>query len=61
MTSKNIHIKYLKSFGSERLRDYYVRLGIFCAETGLDLPYEEELNLEDYLEKHNIWYTLYLW
>ena len=56
----NKHLKYLKSFGTERLREYYKMLGKLSIDLGLDLPYEEGLTLPEYLEKHNLWYTLYL-
>lgn len=56
----NKHLKYLKSFGTERLREYYRMLGKLSIDLGLDLPYEEGLTLSEYLEKHNLWYTLYL-
>ena len=56
----NKYIKYLKSFGVERKHQYYIKLGILCAEQNLPLPYEEGLSLEEYLSKHNLWYTLYL-
>lgn len=56
----NKQLKYLESFGSERLKDYYRLLGKLSVNLGLNLPYEEKLTLPEYLEKYNLWYTLYL-
>ena len=54
------HLKYLDSFGTERRRELFRKLGAICYELNLDLPYEEGLSLPEYLEKHNLWYILYL-
>lgn len=58
MTNK--HLEYLNSFGTERKRELYKTLGTICAKLNLDLPYEEGLSLTEYLEKHKLWYVLYL-
>jgi hypothetical protein len=56
----NKHLEYLKSFGSERLKEYYRLLGRISVDLDINLPYEEGLSLPEYLEKYNLWYTLYL-
>lgn len=54
----NKHLRYLKSFGSERLKEYRHLLKEISIKLGL--PYNDEINLSEYLEKYNLWYTLYL-
>ena len=60
MTLYQIHCDYLHKFGTERFKKYCINLGKWCLRIGLDYPYEEELSLEEYLEKHNLWFTMYL-
>lgn len=49
-------IKYLKSFGSKRLIDLKNNVSKYIRSTG-KLPSRE---LEENLEKYNLWYMLYL-
>lgn len=60
MNLKDFYLNRLNSFGTERKHEFYVKLGIISAEKNLPLPYEENLTLEEYLDKHNLWYILYL-
>lgn len=54
------HIKYLESFGTERFKQYCIELGKLCLNMGLDYPYENNQSLYEFLEKNNLWYTIYL-
>lgn len=60
MSLFEIHSRYLKSFGAERFRQYRIYLGKLCLKLGLVFPYETNQTLEEFLEKNNLWYTIYL-
>lgn len=60
MSLFEIHSQYLKSFGTERFRQYCIYLGKLCLKLGLVFPYEANQTLEEFLEKNNLWYTIYL-
>lgn len=53
------HIKYLHSFGTERLKQYRKDLGKLCLKVGLDWISDKQ-TLEEFLKENNLWYTLYL-
>lgn len=60
MSLFEIHCNYLNSFGTERFRQYCIYLGKLCLKLGLVFPYEANQTLEEFLEKNNLWYTIYL-
>lgn len=53
------HVKYLHSFGTERLKQYRKNLGKLCLKIELDWI-DDKQTLEEFLKENNLWYTLYL-
>lgn len=60
MTLYQIHCDYLHKFGTERFKEYCIKVGKLCLRIGLDYPYEKNQTLEEFLEENNLWYTMYL-
>jgi hypothetical protein len=56
----NNWINYLKSFGTERYKQYCIDLGKLCLSIGLDWPYSQDITLEEFLTTNKLWYTIYL-